>query len=139
MLPSVILLMVKISSPLPVVIEVTWAPFWMVTLLLPSPRLIAPLLCEALPNTKLSLPEPAVNVPFKIPLLLMVFAAVPANVTAPLMVLLFVSVFAVVPVKLIAVAPVALIWVLAPIVVSAEAPSDTFSPVPALPSILIFR
>ncbi|CRY57055.1 Uncharacterised protein [Yersinia intermedia] len=81
----------------------------MVTLLLPAPRLIAPLLCEVLPSTKVSLPAPVVNVPFNIALLLMVFAAVPAKFTAPLMVPLFVSVLAVVPVKLIAVAPAALI------------------------------
>ncbi|CNI82118.1 Uncharacterised protein [Yersinia pekkanenii] len=111
----------------------------MVTLLLPSPRLIAPLLCEVLPRIKVSSPEPVVNVPFNTALLLIMFAAVPANVTAPLIVPLLFNVLAVVPEKLIAVAPAALIWPLVPIVVILAVPSVTCSPMPALLVTLIFK
>ncbi|AIN20362.1 Uncharacterised protein [Yersinia kristensenii] len=102
------------------------------TLLLPSPRLIAPVLSEALPSTKVSLPEPVVNVPFNIALLLIMFAAVPPNITPPLMVPLLFNVLAVVPAKLIAVAPAALILAFAPMVVAVTAPSVTRKPVPPL-------
>ncbi|CNG55310.1 Uncharacterised protein [Yersinia pseudotuberculosis] len=110
----------------------------MVTLLLPSPRLITSLLCELLSSTNVSLPAPVVNVPSSVPLLLMIWSATPANITLPLMVPLLFNVLLEEPKKLIAVAAVASIWVSAPMVVSPE-PSAIWRAVPSVPVTVIVR
>ncbi|KGA51799.1 hypothetical protein DJ56_4182 [Yersinia pestis] len=111
----------------------------MVTLLLPSPRLITSLLCELLSSTNVSLPAPVVNVPSSVPLLLMIWSATPANITLPLMVPLLFNVLLEEPRKLIAVAFSALSWISLPMVVVLSIPSVICSAVPNVLATLMIK